>query len=125
MSLTIFFALSKCNVQRLGDDDTSVHLRHGLGGLFRRGETDESESLGATVLDHDASGGDGSEVGELFAELLIVDGVVQVLDEKVDALVTVHALHLDHLELALQLGLDKRKLRFFKCSICALPFLRK
>ena len=44
-------------------------------------------TLAAALLSHDLGGGDGSVDGELLAELLVVDGVVQVLDVKIDSLV--------------------------------------
>ena len=106
MSLAVLLALRECDVERLGDDDAAVHLGHGLRGLFRGGETDESESLGAAVFNHDAGGGDGAEVLELLSQTFVVDGVVQVLDKQVDALVSVHPLHLHHFELPLELGLS-------------------
>jgi len=70
----------------LGNNDATVHFGDGLGCLFGRGEADETEAFAAAFFDHDLGGGDGAERLELFAEALVVDGVVQVLDEKVHAL---------------------------------------
>lgn len=52
VSLPLLFPLSQRHVQRLGGHDTAVHLRHGLGGLLRRGEAHKAEPLAATALHH-------------------------------------------------------------------------
>ena len=48
--------------------------------------------------------GDVAELGELLAQHLVVDGVVEVLDVEVDALVARDALVLDALKALLQLS---------------------
>ena len=90
--LAVLLALSERHVERLGAHDAAVHVGDGFGGLLRRAEADEAEALGAAVLDHDLGAGDGAEAGELLAQALVVNGVVQVLDVQVDAHVAVLAL---------------------------------
>merc|ERR1719220_3386721 len=87
VSLAVLLPLGQGHVQRLGHDDAAVHLGDRLGGLLGGREADESESLGASLLAHDLGGGDGAVRGELLPEPLIIDGVIQVLDVQVDALV--------------------------------------
>jgi len=58
MVLAVLLALGKCDVERLGADDSSVHVSNGLCGLFGRAEADESEALAAAVLLHDLGAGD-------------------------------------------------------------------
>ena len=79
----------------------AVHLRDGLRGLLGGGVADEAEALGRAVLalPHDAGGGDGAKGGELLAELVVGDHVVEVLDVEVDTLEFVDALDLDLVEL--------------------------
>merc|ERR1719277_323891 len=57
---TVLLPLSKSHIQRLGNDDSAVHLCHCLGGFLGGGEAHEPKSLRATFLVHDLSGGDGS-----------------------------------------------------------------
>jgi len=104
--LAVFLPLSQGNVQGLLDQDPAVHLRHGLGGLLGGREAHEAEALGAALLQHHLGAGDGAVGRELLPEALVVDGVVQVLDVQVDALVAVEALHLEQVEPALQLHLS-------------------
>ena len=106
VSLAVLLPLGQGNVQRLGHDDATVHLGDSLGGLLWRRETDESESLGSSLLAHDLGRGDGSIWSELLSQPLIINGVVEVLDVEVDSLVPVESLHLELLELLLQLGLS-------------------
>jgi len=51
----------------------------------------------------DLGTGDGAKLRELFAQHLIIDGVIKVLDVQVHALVTVDSFHLEPLKLLLQL----------------------
>ena len=104
MVLAVLFALGQGHVEGLGADDAAVHVGDGLGGLFGRAEADEAEALGAAVLAHDLGRGDGAEGGELFAEALVVYGVVQVLDVEVDADVAILALLLLLLVHLLEVG---------------------
>jgi len=106
VSLAVLLPLGQGHVQRLGHDDAAVHLGDRLGGLLGGREADESESLGASLLAHDLGGGDGAVGGELLPEPLIIDGVIQVLDVQVDALVSVEPLELQLLKLLLELGLS-------------------
>ena len=48
--LAILLALRKSDVERLDDDNATVHLSDGLGGLFWRTEADETEATRSTVL---------------------------------------------------------------------------
>ncbi len=52
MRLALLLPLSQSHVQRLGGHDTTVHLRHGLGGFFRRREADEAEAPTAAAFHH-------------------------------------------------------------------------
>lgn len=52
VGFALLFALGESHVEGLGADDASVHLSHGLGGLFGGREADEAETLGATLLEH-------------------------------------------------------------------------
>ena len=106
VSLAVLLPLGQGHVQRLGDDDAAIHLSDGLGGLLWGREANESESLGATLLAHNPGGGDGSIRSKLLSESLIVDGVIQILDIQVDALVSVEPLKLQLLKLLLELGLS-------------------
>ena len=84
MGLAILFLLGKGDMERLGDDDPSVHFSGGPCGLLRRREAHETDSFEASL--HDLDRGDGSVRSELLKETLISDGVVQVLDIQIDAL---------------------------------------
>ena len=50
--------------------------------------------------------GDVAELGELGTQSLVVEVVIKVLNVEVDALIAVDALHLEAVELVLQLGLS-------------------
>ncbi|KAH3665483.1 hypothetical protein OGAPHI_003668 [Ogataea philodendri] len=107
------------NVQWLSSHHSLVHLSDGLGGLLWRAVANETESLGfSRIVKHHLGRGDGSVWLELFLQLGIVDGLVQVLDEQVEALVLIKlflssrfVLVLQRLEsLALLLGSSNVKL---------------
>ena len=63
VGLALLFALGQGHVEGLGAHDAPVHLRHSLGGLLRRGEADEAESLGAALLQHDLKHRDTRQTG--------------------------------------------------------------
>ena len=53
MSLAVLLSLGQGDVQGFSDDDTAVHFRDCLGGLFWRAEAHKAKSLGPAVLEHD------------------------------------------------------------------------
>merc|ERR1719270_3343865 len=77
VGLPVLLPLGQSHVQRLGHDDTSVHLSHGLGGFLRRREANKSKALGASLLAHNLGGGDGSIGSKLLPETFIIDGIIQ------------------------------------------------
>jgi hypothetical protein len=88
-------ALSERHVERLGADHLVVHFSDGLGCFIGRGEADESETLGLTLLvPHDLAAGDGPERLEFSPQLLVINVILQVFDVEVDALVLAELLHL-------------------------------
>ena len=50
LSLSLLLALVQSDIEGLGDDDATVHLRHSLGGLFWGAETDKAKTLGGSLL---------------------------------------------------------------------------
>jgi len=52
MCLAFVLALSQRDVQRLGDQNATIHLRHSLCCFFRRTEAHESEALRSTAFVH-------------------------------------------------------------------------
>ena len=105
MSLPVLFSLGESNIERLGNDDPSVHLSDGFGCLLRRREATETEALAPAFLVHHLGAGDCPVGSKLFPKPLIVNGVVKVLDVEVDALVSVQPFQLQLLERLLQLPL--------------------
>merc|ERR1719472_588343 len=99
VSLPVLLPLGECNIEGLGNDDPSVHLCDGLGCLLGGRETNESEALAPAFFVHDLGAGDCPVGGKLLPQPLVIDGVVQVLDVEVDALVSVQPLQLQLLEL--------------------------
>merc|ERR1719336_1723062 len=106
MGLPVLLPLGQSHVQRLGHDDASVHLSHGLGGFLRRREANESKALGASLLAHNLGGGDGSIGSKLLPETFIIDGIIQVLDVQIDSLISVESLKLQLFKLLLELSLS-------------------
>eukprot|EP00162_Nutomonas_longa_P012116 comp20919_c0_seq1/m.43597 comp20919_c0_seq1/g.43597 ORF comp20919_c0_seq1/g.43597 comp20919_c0_seq1/m.43597 type:complete len:589 (+) comp20919_c0_seq1:259-2025(+) len=99
-------ALGKGDKDGLGAEHLAVHLGDGLGGLLRGCVADKAEALGlALVVAHDLCRGDATVSREFGAELVVVDGLVDVLDEEVDALVLLDALKASLLELGTELSL--------------------
>merc|ERR1719487_1918914 len=79
--------LRQADVQGLAAHHLQVHLRHGLRRLLWRHEANEAEALrGALVINGDLRRGDLPERAEEFLQLVISDGLVQVLDVQVDGL---------------------------------------
>ena len=52
------------------------------------------DTLGATALSHNFSGGNGSVRGEFFAQTFVIDRVIEILDVQVDSLVAVQTFDL-------------------------------
>jgi hypothetical protein len=103
---TGLLALRRGDVKRLALEHLAVHLGECLAGLLVLREADEAETTRlASGVHHDLAGRDGAELSELFVELLLRDGLVEVLDVQVDALVLLVALGLDGIELLLKLTL--------------------
>lgn len=65
--LTVLLALCQGNVQWLASADATIHFSDSLGSFFGRWETHETESLGATIFQHDFGGCDSTELREFFA----------------------------------------------------------
>ncbi len=105
MGLSVFFALSQSNVQRLSHNNSSIHFSDGFGGFLGAGKADEAKAFAAAFLTHDLGGRDCTEGGEFLPKPFVVDGVVQILNVKVDSLVLVHALHLESFKLLFELSL--------------------
>mmetsp|Transcript_20918 Transcript_20918/g.49614 ORF Transcript_20918/g.49614 Transcript_20918/m.49614 type:complete len:435 (+) Transcript_20918:452-1756(+) len=83
------------DVDRLLADHLAVHVRDGAGGVVSRREAHVAEALGlAALLLLDLGRGDRAEGGEVRAELVVLDGVIQVLDVEVGARVLLHQLSL-------------------------------
>ena len=81
----------------------SVHFGNGFQGFLRGCKANKSKTFGGTLfVTHDLCGGDGSEVSEFLAQLLVIDGFVKVLDEKVDALIFAHSFSFEFLEHGLE-----------------------
>merc|ERR1719411_860463 len=91
------------NIEGLGNDDPSVHLSDSLGRLLGRREANKTEAFAPTLFVHHLRAGDCSVRSKLLPQPLVVDGVVEVLDVEVDALVSVKPLQLQLLKLLLQL----------------------
>merc|ERR1719430_3002892 len=91
---------------RLGHDDSAIHLSHCLSGLLGGGEAHEPKSFGATFLVHDLSGSDGAVRSKFLPQSLIINSVIQILDIKVDTLISIQPLKLQLLKLLLQLLLS-------------------
>ena len=124
--LSVLFALREGDVERLGGEDSSIHLRHRLGRLFGRGEADESEALRArrvvlaisaffasrlqVCVCHHFGRGDRAKLRKVLAKQVVGDRVVQVLHVQIDALVALDAFLLHPVEFVLQFRLS---LRFF------------
>ena len=103
VSLPVLLSLGESNIERLGNDDPSVHLSDGLGCLLRRREANETEAFAPAFFVHHLGTGDCPVGSKLFPKPLVVNSVVKVLDVEVDALVSVQPLQLQLLELLLQL----------------------
>jgi len=79
--------LSEVNVQRLRAEDLSVHLGESAVGLLGGRITDETETLGLTlVVLHDDGRGNGSKLLEFLAENSIRNLIIEILDVQVGAL---------------------------------------
>mmetsp|Transcript_15248 Transcript_15248/g.38279 ORF Transcript_15248/g.38279 Transcript_15248/m.38279 type:complete len:691 (+) Transcript_15248:209-2281(+) len=94
------------DVDGLGAQHLAVHGRDGARRLLGGREAHKAKALGnvgALLVAHHLGRGDGPELLERGAELVVIDGVVEVLDVEVDELVVLEALHPDALVLLLQL----------------------
>merc|ERR1719222_875373 len=103
VSLPVLLSLREGNIEGLGNDDPSVHLSDGLGGLLGRREANKTKAFAAPLFVHHLGAGDCPVGSKLLPQSLVVDGVVEVLDVEVDALVSVQPLQLQLLKLLLQL----------------------
>ena len=77
----------------------------GFGGCVTGGGWGAADLGVGLLIGHDLHGGDGAVGGEGGLELLFVDGVVEVLDEEVDALILSLLLGAAGLELLAEVGL--------------------
>merc|ERR1719400_1739861 len=103
VSLPVLLPLCQGNVERLGNNDPSVHLCDSLGCLLGRREANKTKAFAPAFFIHNLGAGDCAVGSKLLPQPLIVDGVVKVLDVEVDALVSVQPLQLQLLKLLLQL----------------------
>merc|ERR1719233_398450 len=103
---TVLLPLSKGHIQRLGNDDSAIHLSHCLSSLLGGGEAHEPKSFGATFLVHDLGGSDGSVRSKFLPQSLIINSVIQILDIQVNTLISIQPLKLQLLKLLLQLLLS-------------------
>ena len=53
LCLAVFFSLSQGDIQRLGNEDTAIHLGHGLGCFFRRWKANEAKTYPTTLSNKD------------------------------------------------------------------------
>mmetsp|Transcript_38790 Transcript_38790/g.90435 ORF Transcript_38790/g.90435 Transcript_38790/m.90435 type:complete len:671 (-) Transcript_38790:121-2133(-) len=112
------------DVDGLGAEHLAVHGGDSARRLLGGSEAHKTEALGhlrALLVAHDLGRGDGAELLEGGAELVIVDGIVEVLDVEVDELVVLEALHPDALVLLLQLLLALALLLRTARVDCLLP----
>merc|ERR1719400_693454 len=103
VSLPVLLSLCEGNIERLGNDDPSVHLSDGLGRLLGRREANKTEAFAPALFVHHLGAGDRPIGSKLLPQPLVVDGIIKVLDVEVDALVPVQPLQLQLLKLLLQL----------------------
>jgi len=105
LGTTNILALGQSHINGLGSQHATVHLSYGLGGFFRFVEADKAKSLAvALFVGHDLDGSNATKLGESLSELLLINGIIEVLDIQVDSLPLVHALLFDLLELLAQLS---------------------
>merc|ERR1719487_2460852 len=79
--------LRQADVQGLAAHHLQMHLGHGLRRLLWRHEANEAEALrGALVINGNFRRGDLPERAEKLLQLIISDGLVQVLDVQIDGL---------------------------------------
>mmetsp|Transcript_7796 Transcript_7796/g.18105 ORF Transcript_7796/g.18105 Transcript_7796/m.18105 type:complete len:304 (+) Transcript_7796:722-1633(+) len=77
--------LVKSDVDGLGAHHLAVHVRDSTGGVIGRSKAHVAEALALAGVQLDLGRGDGAEGLESRAQLVVIDGVIEVLDVQVGA----------------------------------------